>query len=52
MQMVTDLADRIVVLNYGEVIGDGAPDAVRKMPKVVEAYRSGARSQPQFTRRS
>lgn len=38
MQMVTDLADRIVVLNYGEVIGDGAPDVVRKMPKVVEAY--------------
>ena len=38
MQMVTDLADRIVVLNYGEVIGDGVPEAVRKMPKVVEAY--------------
>jgi branched-chain amino acid transport system ATP-binding protein len=38
MQMVTDLADRIVVLNYGEVIADGTPEAVRKMPKVVEAY--------------
>jgi branched-chain amino acid transport system ATP-binding protein len=38
MQLVTDLADRIVVLNYGEVIADGAPDAVRKMPKVIEAY--------------
>ena len=38
MQMVTDLADRIVVLNYGEVIADGVPEAVRKMPKVVEAY--------------
>jgi branched-chain amino acid transport system ATP-binding protein len=38
MQMVTDLADRIVVLNYGEVIADGVPEAVRKMPKVIEAY--------------
>jgi branched-chain amino acid transport system ATP-binding protein len=38
MQMVTDLADRIVVLNYGEVIADGTPEAVRKMPKVIEAY--------------
>jgi branched-chain amino acid transport system ATP-binding protein len=38
MQLVTDLADRIVVLNYGEVIADGTADAVRKMPKVIEAY--------------
>jgi len=38
MQLVTDLADRIVVLSYGEVIADGTPDAVRKMPKVIEAY--------------
>ena len=38
MQMVTDLADRIVVLNYGEVIADDVPEVVRKMPKVVEAY--------------
>mgnify|MGYP001096327204 CR=1 FL=1 len=38
MQMVTDLADRIVLLNYGEVIADDIPEVVRKMPKVVEAY--------------
>ena len=38
MQMVTDLADRIVVLNQGEVIADGLPDYVRKLPQVIEAY--------------
>jgi branched-chain amino acid transport system ATP-binding protein len=38
MQLVSDLADRIVVLSYGEVIGDGTPDVVCKMPKVIEAY--------------
>ena len=38
MQMVTDLADRIIVLNYGEVIADGTPDVVRHMPNVLEAY--------------
>jgi branched-chain amino acid transport system ATP-binding protein len=38
MQMVTDLADRIVVLNYGELIADDAPDVVCAMPKVIETY--------------
>jgi branched-chain amino acid transport system ATP-binding protein len=38
MQMVSDLADRIVVLNYGEVIAKGAPDVVRREPRVIEAY--------------
>jgi len=38
MQMVTDLADRIIVLNYGEVIAEGKADTVRRDPRVVEAY--------------
>jgi branched-chain amino acid transport system ATP-binding protein len=38
MKMVTDLADKIVVLSYGEVIAQGAPDVVRRDPRVIEAY--------------
>jgi branched-chain amino acid transport system ATP-binding protein len=38
MQMVSDLADRLIVLNQGEVIANGAPEHVRKLPQVIEAY--------------
>ena len=38
MQMVADLADRIVVLDYGRLIAQGEPQAVLSDPRVVEAY--------------
>jgi branched-chain amino acid transport system ATP-binding protein len=38
MQMVADLADRLYVLNYGVPLATGAPEAVLKDPRVVEAY--------------
>ncbi len=38
MQMVTDLSDRIVVLNQGKVIADGLPEQVRSTPAVIKAY--------------
>jgi branched-chain amino acid transport system ATP-binding protein len=38
MQMVAELADRVVVLNYGRVIADGSPAAVRRDRQVIEAY--------------
>jgi branched-chain amino acid transport system ATP-binding protein len=44
MQMVADLADRICVLNYGERVTVGAPEAVLKDPRVVAAYLGTAKS--------
>jgi branched-chain amino acid transport system ATP-binding protein len=38
MDVVFSLADRITVLHGGEVLADGAPDAVRADPRVYEVY--------------
>jgi branched-chain amino acid transport system ATP-binding protein len=38
MGVVMDISDRVVVLDYGRKIGDGAPDAVRADPTVIAAY--------------
>jgi branched-chain amino acid transport system ATP-binding protein len=38
MGVVMDISDRVVVLDYGRKIGDGAPDEVRADPTVIKAY--------------
>jgi branched-chain amino acid transport system ATP-binding protein len=38
MGVVMDISDRVVVLDYGRKIGDGAPDEVRGNQDVVNAY--------------
>ena len=38
MGVVMDISDRVVVLDYGKVIGDDIPDVVRADQKVIDAY--------------
>jgi branched-chain amino acid transport system ATP-binding protein len=38
MGVVMDISDRVVVLDYGRKIGDGAPNEVRNNPDVIDAY--------------
>ena len=38
IHLVMDLADRVLALNFGQVIGLGVPDEIQHNPKVIEAY--------------
>ena len=38
MGVVLDIADRVVVLDFGRKIAEGAPDAIRRNPDVERAY--------------
>lgn len=38
MEVVMDIADRIVVLDFGRQIAEGTPDEIKANPKVIKAY--------------
>lgn len=38
MQAVMNLSDRVMVLNFGELLASGTPEEVANHPEVVEAY--------------
>jgi len=38
MRMVMDLAQRMIVLNFGSVIAEGSPGEISQNPEVIEAY--------------
>src|SRR6185312_7229208 len=42
MGFVMDLADRVVVLDFGTKIAEGAPDAIKRDPEVIKAYLGAA----------
>jgi len=43
MSAVIELAERAIVLNFGKVLADGAPEVVMRDPEVVDAYLGKAR---------
>jgi branched-chain amino acid transport system ATP-binding protein len=38
METIFTLSQRLLVLNWGELIADGPPNQVRENPAVIEAY--------------
>ncbi|MCY4500674.1 MAG: ABC transporter ATP-binding protein, partial [Alphaproteobacteria bacterium] len=42
MQAVMNLCDTITVMNFGALLVEGAPEAVRNDPAVIEAYLGSA----------
>jgi branched-chain amino acid transport system permease protein len=38
MEVISDLCDRVTVLDGGQIIAEGRPEEIKRHPKVIEAY--------------